>query len=146
MYKCKYFKISELVHPDLLKQHGEDRCWLFFDERLLRFIDWAREKWGAILINGSGLKDCGARKIESNTGAGMSAHKFWRAFDLHIMDIERRYGSDKTKKANEYAKIRKEILNHPEWPFICMETHTNGKAIWWLHVDTYNRPAREFKA
>ncbi len=146
MYKCKHFKISELVHPDLLKQHGEARCWMFFDERLLRFFDWAREQWGAIVINGSGLTDCGARKMDSATGAGMSAHKLWRAGDLHILSIEKKCGTDKKKKADEYKKIRTEILKQPEWSFICMETSTSGSPIWWLHVDTYNRPVREFSA
>lgn len=146
MYKCKYFKISELVHPDLLKQHGESKCWMFFDDRLLRFIDWAREKYGSIIINNSSLKDCGARKIDSSTGAGFSAHKLWRAFDLHIVSIEKKCGSDKKSKADEYKKVREEILKYKEWEFVNFEISNKGTPIWWLHVDSYNRDKREYNA
>lgn len=146
MYKCKYFKISELVHPDLLKQHGESKCWMFFDERLLRFIDWVREKYGPIIINNSSLKDCGARAMDCSTGASLSAHKMWRAFDLHICSIENTYGTNKTTKANAYKKVREEILKYPEWYFVNFETTSGSSPIWWLHCDSYNRTAREFKA
>ena len=146
MYKCKYFKISELVHPSLLKQFGETKCWMFFDERLLRFIDWLRQKYGAIIINGSGLTNCGARPLDSSTGAGFSAHKLWRAFDCHIVSIEKSCGSNKTKIAAEYKKIRQEILKLPEWSFINFEKTVNGSDIYWLHCDTYNRANREFAA
>ena len=146
MYKCKYFKISELVHPSLLKQFGETKCWMFFDDRLLRFIDWLREKYGPIIINGSGLTNCGARPLDSSTGAGFSAHKLWRAFDCHIVSIEKSCGSNKTKKASEYKKIRQEILKLSEWSFINFEKTVNGSDIWWLHCDTYNRANREFAA
>ena len=46
-YKCKYFKISELVNPTLLKQIGEETAWKLFDDRLLRMADKIREKYGA---------------------------------------------------------------------------------------------------
>lgn len=146
MYKCKYFKINELVHPDLLKQFGEAKCWMFFDERLLRFIDWLREQYGSIVINSATLKNCGARPIGTSVGAGFSAHKLWRAFDCHIVNIEKK-AKNKKEKANLYKEVRQRILKEKDWSFICFETTTENKeAIWWLHVDTYNRPNREYNA
>lgn len=146
MYKCKYFKISELVNPALIKQYGEANCWMFFDDRLLKYADHIREKYGPVIVNGSGLTDCGARAIDSKTGASLSAHKLFRALDLHIVNIEKKCGSDKAKKAQEYKKVREEILKDPAWSFINFETTSNGQPIWWLHSDTYNRDKREFNA
>ena len=87
-YRCKYFKIEELVHPNLLKTIPEDILWSIFDDRLLRVADRYRENYGPIFINGRGLVDCGLREIDSKTGAKYSAHKFGRALDLHIISIE----------------------------------------------------------
>lgn len=145
MYKCKYFKISELVHPKLLKQFGEAKCWTFFDDRMLRFIDWLREKYGPIIINNPSLQNCGARPIDSTTGAGFSAHKLWRAFDCHVVSVEKG-AKNKKEKAMMYKKIRAEILQNPTWSFVNFEKTCNGEDIWWLHCDSYNRTNREFNA
>ena len=58
-YRCKYFKIEELVHPNLLKTIPEDILWSMFDDRLLKVADRYRENYGPIFINGRGLVDCG---------------------------------------------------------------------------------------
>ena len=44
-YKCKYFKIKELVHPSFLGTN-EVILWRLFDERLLKMADKIREKYG----------------------------------------------------------------------------------------------------
>lgn len=144
-YRCKYFKISELVHPSLLAKFGESKCWMFFDDRMLRFIDWLREKYGPIVINNSTLKNCGARPIDSTTGASFSAHKLWRAFDCHIVSIEKQ-AKDKKEKAAMYKKVRAEILRNPDWDFVNFEKTSNGEDIWWLHCDSFGRTNREFNA
>ena len=89
MYKCKYFKITELVNPTLLKQIGENIAWTIFDETLLRAADAIREKYGAMTENTSDLTDCGLRDPQSKTGAKYSMHKIGRALDGHIVAIER---------------------------------------------------------
>ena len=51
MYKCKYFKLQELVCPDVYKQYGE-KAWEFFDESFLKDLDLVRELLGVpIIIN-----------------------------------------------------------------------------------------------
>lgn len=145
MYKCKFFKITELVHPSILSKYGEDKCWTFFDDRLLKFIDWLREKYGSIVINSSSAKNCGARPMESTVGAGMSAHKLFRGFDCHIMSIEKKY-LKKADKAKAYSSVRKEIMKEKEWDFLNFEITSSNEPITWLHVDTYNRKNREFNA
>lgn len=146
-YIPKYFKITELVNPDLLKKYGESKCWLLFDPQLLKAADAIREKYGPCTVNGSGLVDCGLRNFESKTGAALSAHKFGRALDLHILNIENAAAKNNDlaarniEKITAYNAVRKELLNLPG--FECLNFENN---ISWLHIDTFNRPARLFNA
>ena len=94
MYKCKYFKISELVAPALVKALPENTLWALFDERLLRMADAIREKYGPCTVNGGGLTDCGLRDPQSATGAKYSMHKIGRALDMHIRSIELRWSGN----------------------------------------------------
>ena len=50
MYKCKFFSIRELVHPSFLGT-SEDILWRLFDDRLLKYADKIREKYGYSSIN-----------------------------------------------------------------------------------------------
>lgn len=50
-YKCKYFRIEELVSEQVFEKYGQI-AWQFFDEKLLITIDWLREELGLkITIN-----------------------------------------------------------------------------------------------
>lgn len=138
-YKCKYFKIKELVNPDLLKKIGEETAWKLFDERLLKAADGIREKFGPCTVNANGLTDCGLRDINSKTGATYSAHKLGRALDMHIRSIELQYSGNKTAKTKEYNKIREVIMMDPRFDVLNFEHNIN-----WLHIDTYNRNSRLF--
>ena len=134
-YRCKYFKIEELVHPNLLTTIPEDILWSMFDDRLLRVADRYRENYGPIFINGRGLVDCGLREIDSKTGAKYSAHKFGRALDLHIISIEN-LDLPKEEKIERYNRVRRE----------CIYADINYEDnISWLHIDTYNRVNKFFK-
>lgn len=137
-YKCKYFKIKELVCPILLKNISENILWTMFDDRLLRCADLIKEKYGTTTINIGDLVDCGLRDINSKTGARYSAHKLGRALDLHIDSIEKKKLS-KEEKIKEYNIVRKELLEDER--FNCLSFENN---ISWLHIDTYNRINRLF--
>ncbi len=126
-----------------MKAYGEAKCWLVLDERLLRFIDWLREKYGPITINGNGLTDCGWRKPDSTTGASLSAHKFGRAVDCPIAAIDKA-NPGKAERGAAYAKVRKEILAVKDWQFVNFEMTVDGNPITWAHCDSFNRPSREF--
>jgi hypothetical protein len=139
MYKCKYFNIKELVNPAFLKMTDEITLWKVFDDRLLKAADKIRDMYGAIIINGGSLTDCGLRLDDSKTGAKFSAHKFGRAFDLHITEIEKK-GLSKDLKSKEYEKIRTELSKKSEFDFLSFET-----GVYWLHIDTFNRSNRLFK-
>lgn len=133
-YRCKYFKIEELVHPNLLKTIPEENLWRMFDDRLLKIADKYREHYGPIFINGRGLVDCGLREMNSKTGAKYSPHKFGRALDLHIISIEN-LNLPKEEKIERYNRVRKEIV------YAAINYEEN---ISWLHIDTYNRANQHF--
>ncbi|WP_029689428.1 hypothetical protein [Thermoanaerobacter sp. A7A] len=90
MYKCKYFKLYELVPPEIYK--GEDylKHWFIFDDRCLRAIDIIREKFGKCVVNtwkgGGSHRYRGFRPFTCDIGAYYSQHKFGRAIDLVPLD------------------------------------------------------------
>jgi hypothetical protein len=144
MQKCKYFKIQELVHPDFLKMTDEDTLWKIFDIFLLSAIDLMRDFYKTpIIINGGGLVDCGLRLPDSKTGAKFSAHKYGRAFDLHFESIEKQ-GLSKPDKIKCYNEVREQIMrgDTKDSRFNWLNFETD---IYWLHIDTFNRPNRLFK-
>jgi hypothetical protein len=129
MYKCEYFKIYELVPPQVFKDRGQ-KAWELLDENLLRTIDSLREAFGPATINDwkwggkfkwSGLRNPQARKYYSPT----SQHTFGRAADMKFKNI--------TPK-----KIRTIIRNDPsywkEMGVRCIE----NKTVTWLHIDVRN--------
>lgn len=148
MYKCKYFVLKELVHPDVLKRVPESTLWMLFDDRVLKCADMIREKYGPCTINASGLVDCGLRDFESKTGAKYSAHVFGRALDMHIRSIELQFAGNPKGKAQAYNKIRSELMSDRR--FDCLNFEKSDKAhpdgITWLHISTDNRPNRLFVA
>ena len=137
MYKCKYFKIKELVNPELLKKVGEDVAWLMFDDRLLKMADAIREKYGACTVNASGLVDCGLRDPNCTTGAKNSMHKIGRALDLHIRSIELKHVGDRVGKIKAYNLVREQLMLLPQFDVLKFERN-----ISWLHIDTGNRDNR----
>ena len=139
MYKCKYFKIKELVNPELLKTIPENTLWSMFDDRLLKCADLIREKYGVCTVNSGSWVDCGFRAIDSKNGAKWSAHKFGRALDLHIRSIELQYQGKKSAKTAQYNRVREQLL--AEDRFDCLNFEND---ISWLHIDTYNRANRVF--
>ncbi|AJT61198.1 hypothetical protein AVU32_gp357 [Vibrio phage ValKK3] len=137
MYKCKHFKIQELVTPQMYRDWGE-KCWTLFDDRLLRTLDALRERFGPCTINdwswGGSFDDSGMRD-ENFYGstqkylASRSQHKYGRAADCKFRDIA----------AHE---VRKYILENPdEFPyvkFIECGPLKSGNAMTWVHIDVRN--------
>lgn len=89
MYKTKYYTISELVHPQILKDIGEFNSWLRLDPDILRDLDYIRSSWylkheSGIYINrlGLGLDSRGLRPPNDPDGSFYSSHKLAAADDL----------------------------------------------------------------
>lgn len=138
-YKCKYFSIKELVHPDLLKTIPESTLWTLFDDRVLKMADMIREKYGPCTVNASGLTDCGLRDPQSKTGAKYSMHKIGRALDLHIRSIELQFAGNKKGKTDAYNRVREQLMADKRFDVLSFEND-----ISWLHIDCGNRIKRLF--
>ena len=109
MYKCHYFKIEELVHPDFLYSLGEDLCWKMFPEIVKYNLDRLRHDYGkSITINdylfGGKKVDSGVRRRMDNKYAHRSTHKDWTTFDL-------RDGDGNTKELQDFIEIYFEHYN-----------------------------------
>lgn len=83
MYKSKFFKIEELVHPQLIRDMGEINCWRRLDANCLIDLDIIREIWDdEIYINWGSADSRGLRPPNDPDGAFYSLHKHGKAFDL----------------------------------------------------------------
>lgn len=92
MYKCKHFKLQELMSPIVYNKFG-NFAWSFFDAEILKDLDKIREAYGKpITINnwlfGGDLTQCGLRSnmdkmVNDKTTLYCSAHCMGKAFDLH---------------------------------------------------------------
>ena len=134
MYKCKHFKIQELVSPIVYSQWG-DKAWMFFDEDVLQDLDTIRETYGSpIIINdwAKGLKQCGLRSnmdemVKSKKTLYLSAHTMGKGFDLHC-----KYGHNQKLWQHCYNLIKSKKLK----AFNGLEDYkkTNG----WVHIQSTN--------
>ncbi len=93
IYKCKHFKIQELVSPQVYQRYGEF-AWRFFSNDLKQDFDTIREYHGhGITINdwvfgGKQFTQCGLRSnldplVKSKTTLYCSAHCMGKAVDMH---------------------------------------------------------------
>lgn len=127
-YCCKYFKIEELVWPELYAERKET-AWDMFDAKLLITLDELRSAYGVIKVNdwhaGGKFKESGARAWGTPTGAKWSMHKLFRAADCKFLSFSA-------------EDVQTDILSHPDkFPFLtCMEDAAKTRN--WLHVDTRN--------
>lgn len=125
MYKCKYFKIYELVPKEVYKERGE-KAWSLLDDRMLITIDALRNKYGRIIINdyyfGGNSQWRGLRTPDSPYYSKYSQHTFGRAADCIFKD-------------EDVDKVRKDILGDVDlFPYInSVELNTS-----WLHFDVRN--------
>jgi len=84
-YKCKYFSIKELCHPQILEKIGEANAWARLDQHVLKELDAIRIAWGKpIFINrlNFGIDSRGLRPPDDPDGSFYSVHKQGKAFDL----------------------------------------------------------------
>lgn len=131
MYKCKHFKIYELVPKHIYEARGE-KAWELLDEKLLMTIDTLRELLGCpITINNynwggdrnwSGVRTGGFYASLGEYDKSLSQHKYGRAVDMLI-------------KGMEAEKVRQFIYkNKDKFPYITfVETKIN-----WVHIDVRN--------
>jgi hypothetical protein len=123
MYLPKYFKIQELVSPDVYAARGQ-LAWEMLDTNMLITLDQLHEHYGVMTINnwlwGGSRHWSGLRTPECPEGAKYSQHRYGRAADILF----------KTVTAEQ---VRQDIISG-KFPLITsIETGTS-----WLHFDTRN--------
>lgn len=130
MYKCKHFKLHELVPKHYFEKYG-DACWELLDERALITLDALRDKFGSMTVNNyfwggnrswSGLRTPEYYGSESKYRASRSQHKYGRAFDVIFKDTT-------AKAVREYV-----LKNRKEFPYITFLECD----ISWFHFDCRN--------
>ena len=131
MYRPQYFKIQELVCPDVHRAFGE-RAWTFFDEKLLKTLDHIREHLGPLLVNnwfgGGGFDERGFRCIKCDmVRTAMLENKIY--VSAHMTG----QGVDFDCQGMEASEVRAWITeNQNTMPHnIRLE---NG--VSWVHIDT----------
>lgn len=142
IYTCQFFNIKELVSPIVYKV-WQDKAWMFFDEDVLKELDYIRETFGSpIIINnwasGGSLEQCGLRsnkdKIVMNKKTlYLSAHTQSKAFDLHSA-----WGNHRKLYEHCYDLIKKGKLKK----FKRLENFTN--TLTYVHIDTFQTNAIVF--
>ena len=127
----KYFKLQELVCPDVYRKYG-DRAWSFFDPRLLETLFFLREKIGRpFVVNnwkiGGKFSQRGLRcnlcdlnkKATLNDRVYMSAHSQGQGVDFDVKGMQ----------AHEVRKLIIEIQEELPYP-IRLENNVS-----WVHLD-----------
>jgi hypothetical protein len=84
LYKPKNFALKELVSPAILTKFGE-KAWEFFDERVLKNLQFIRDSLGPIKVNnGTTLTYRGFDACEYRLN-GVSQHNHGRAIDFDVV-------------------------------------------------------------
>lgn len=139
MYKCKFFNIKELVSP-IVYERWKEQAWMFFDEDVLRELDYIRETYNnPIIINnwyvGGNLKQCGLRSnlddlVKKQKTLYLSAHCMGKGFDLHCTK-----GFHKKLFDHIYNLIKNKKLKK----FKRLENFNN--TLTWVHCDCFQSNA-----
>ena len=137
MYKPKFFKLYELLPPEIYR--SEDKHWELLDERLLETLDVIREILGVPLIcntwyQGGNRRYCGFRVANCKVGAVNSYHKRGMAADLlsnKLTAEEMRQIIDKHQDRLPYpVRIERSV----SWLHIDVaEIDYNGKKIYYFN-------------
>ena len=125
-YKCKHFKIQELVSKRVYKDRG-DKAWELLDARALETLDVLREHLDVSLTVNNWLWEgprqfSGLRTYGTKYYSKYSQHSFGRAFDVVSNHITA-------------EDMRQEILNNQE---VFPHVGAIELGVSWLHFDVRN--------
>ncbi len=129
MYKCRNFKLYELIDRELFRASGE-AAWLRFDDRALITLDTLRDHLGPLTVNDwywhgrfnwRGLRHPGYSEYSPT-----SQHASGRAFDC-------------VSRLHTAEEMRQFIYSNPD-----LFPHIRGIEVGvnWLHFDVGNRDTR----
>jgi len=157
MYKCKSFKLKELVHPLTFKKYGQ-MAWKFLDERVLRGLDLSRLLFGSLTVNdwawGGKFVNSGYRQSDSKVGSKWSSHRRGCGFDPKSKKYTGAQMRRMLKDKEYWVKMRgfevkdvgimKYVAERKNWDkwtkefFQCINEIERGTKTW-LHIARTNR-------
>lgn len=126
-YKCKHFRIEELVPRSVFHRYG-NQCWEFFNPKALYSLDQMRDYFKKVIsVNGwlwcpDGSEYRGLRPPDCKIGAPMSQHRFGNAFDLDVDGMC-------AEEVRQAIRRNQDLFEH----ITCMEDGVD-----WLHFDCRN--------
>jgi len=135
IYKCKHFKIEELVCNHVMKSYSEGQIWSFLDENLKKTLDIIRERLNVPLtvnqpkmgIFQRGLRCHLCDLVKNNNGPYITTHIQGKAADLLLPADCGMTAEDARKEIEKFAD---------ELPCnIRFEHLQKGKPISWIHID-----------
>ena len=134
-----HFTVSELVDPWFLTNFTEDECWQKLDPSLFPALEWLREKFGPLLINGKGYTESGLRRSDTKTGSAKSAHKLGQAYDIKPLrngvTVQTMYAFILANQSEAYAHGMREVED-------IRDTTTSNACGGWLHISSrFGTPA-----
>jgi len=131
-YRCKYFKLNELVSPAVYSHFGTF-AWKFLNQGMLRDLDLLRDLWdNPLIINnyawGGSYKESGLRCntdsiVKAKKKPYLSAHCLGLGFDIKPEDI---------KQVSELYKFIR--LNFHKFSTISRMENINSTPSW-VHID-----------
>lgn len=135
-YRCKHFKLQELVEPTIYRERGE-RAWEMLDPCALMTLDSLRDEFGALELNnwheGGDRDEAGLRRFGTSTGAEFSMHKYGRGFDPRSRFVTPQEIFDRVmaKAAEKFQHIRavENVAATPTWFHFDTRNH-NRPGIW----------------
>jgi hypothetical protein len=133
-YKCKYFKIQELVDKETYQKYGEG-AWMHFNPVALKTLDGIHEffdkyfgKPTKIIVNnwasGGNMDSRGFRSPNDNTGSKWGFHPKGNAFDFSVEGMTA-------------DSVRAEIIKHQNEPPFDEITALEIN-VTWVHMDFRN--------
>jgi len=130
MYKCKHFKIFELVDPVIYRANGEN-AFAFFTEEIKQSIDGVREFFDRpTTVNnwiwGGQFQWRGLRSHLCKEGALKSQHRIVEERLCNAIDFD--------VEGLTAEQVRREILNNQNIPSLRFITRME-KDVNWVHID-----------
>ena len=132
MYMTEYFRIEELVPPEIHAawKQAPQRLFMLFDLDALRTLDNLRRRYGPIIVNNwhkdGNFRHSGWRPWDCKEGAALSQHKLGRAFDCKF-----------TQASAE--EVRQDLARMPFSPaFSAIRRIEAFEGMTWFHFDTGN--------
>ena len=141
-YRPKYFKLHELVPPELYEKYknNHEYLWRLLDAKALEALDIVKDFYNgaSVTVNnyfwGGKYKESGLRNPFAKTGATLSAHKFGGAFDIKVKGVEASQVQSDIKNnrlpARFYECVNCVERDTPTWTHIAHLNYVCDGIVW----------------